>query len=155
MSAQEAAEWGLINKVVGSGGVGDSNEMVAEAIRLAEMIANNSSDSVIVTREGVKMGWYGVSTEKVTRKLEQDWFPRMDQGQNMKEGLKAFVDKEKACVGDEQAIIQENAKCHTCDKIHVTTLVYFLGHSNPPKITFQYAAATLLSSVIVLRVNNV
>lgn len=32
-------------------------------------------------------------------------------------------------MGGEQAIIQENAKCHTCDKIHVTTLVQCLGHS--------------------------
>lgn len=68
---------------------------VAEAIRLAEMIANNSPDSVIVTREGIKMGWEGVSAEEGTRKLEQDWFPRMDQGQNMKEGVKAFVEKRK------------------------------------------------------------
>lgn len=95
VSAQEAAAWGLINKVVGSGGEGASSEVVAEAMRLAEMIVDNSPDSVIVTREGIKMGWEGISVEDGTRKLEQEWFRRMDQGENMKEGVKAFVEKRK------------------------------------------------------------
>ncbi|KFZ03727.1 hypothetical protein V502_10710 [Pseudogymnoascus sp. VKM F-4520 (FW-2644)] len=93
VSAQEAAKWGLVNKVVGSGGEGASSEVVAEAIRFANMIADNSPDSVIVTREGIKMGWEGVSAEEGTRILEEEWFPRMDQGENMKEGVRAFVEK--------------------------------------------------------------
>ncbi|KFY74653.1 hypothetical protein V499_05316 [Pseudogymnoascus sp. VKM F-103] len=95
VSAQEAAEWGLVNRVVGSGGEGASSEVVAEAIRLANMIADNSPDSVIVTREGIKMGWEGVSAEEGTRILEKEWFSRMDQGENMKEGVRAFVEKRK------------------------------------------------------------
>ncbi|KFY04912.1 hypothetical protein O988_00412 [Pseudogymnoascus sp. VKM F-3808] len=93
VSAQEAVKWGLVNKVVGSGGEGASSEVVVEAIRFANMIADNSPDSIIVTREGIKMGWEGVSAEEGTRILEEEWFPRMDQGENMKEGVRAFVEK--------------------------------------------------------------
>lgn len=93
VDAREAERWGLVNKVVGSGGDGASSEVVAEAIRVAEIIAANSPDSVIVTREGVKMGWEGVGVEEGTRIIERDWFPKMDNGENMKEGLKAFVEK--------------------------------------------------------------
>lgn len=95
VSAQEAAKWGLVNKVVGSGGEGATSEVVAEAIRFANIIAENSPDSVIVTREGIKMGWEGVSAEEGTRILKEEWFPRMDQGENMREGVRAFVEKRK------------------------------------------------------------
>jgi enoyl-CoA hydratase/carnithine racemase len=33
--------------------------------------------------------------EEGTQVVEKEWFPRMDQGENMKEGLKAFVEKRK------------------------------------------------------------
>ncbi|KAK6592254.1 enoyl-hydratase [Botrytis cinerea] len=87
--AEEAMEWGLVNRVVGTG------KSVEEAIKLAELIAANSPDSVIVSREGIKMGWEGVGAEEGTRLIEQNWYSRMDKGPNMKEGVRSFVEKRK------------------------------------------------------------
>lgn len=89
--AQEAREWGLVNQVVGDG----EGEVVKEALRLAEMIVDNSPDAVIVTREGVKMGWDGVGAEDATRIWGESWYPRLLAGENMKEGVRAFVEKRK------------------------------------------------------------
>ncbi|MAD87679.1 MAG: enoyl-CoA hydratase [Deltaproteobacteria bacterium] len=88
LPAQEAREWGLVNKVM-EGGV------VEEAIKMAEVICANSPDSVIVSREGVKLGWEGVGAEEGTRLLAENWYSRMDGGENMKEGVKSFVEKRK------------------------------------------------------------
>lgn len=89
--AQEACEWGLINKVVGDG----EGEVVAAAVEYAKMIADNSPDAVIVSREGIKMGWEGVGAEEGSRLLVENWYPRLAVGDNIKEGVKAFVEKRK------------------------------------------------------------
>jgi enoyl-CoA hydratase/carnithine racemase len=89
LSAEEAREWGLVNKVVGR------EEVVEESIGIAETIAGNSPDSVIVSREGIKMGWEGVGAEEGTRLLAENWYSRMDKGENMKEGVRSFVEKRK------------------------------------------------------------
>jgi enoyl-CoA hydratase/carnithine racemase len=89
LSAEEAREWGLVNKVVAKA------EVVEESTKIAEMIAGNSPDSVIVSREGIKMGWEGVGAEEGTRLLAENWYVRMDKGENMKEGVRSFVEKRK------------------------------------------------------------
>jgi len=89
LSAEEAREWGIVNKVVEKG------KSMEEAIKMAELIAANSPDSVIVSREGVKMGWEGVSAEEGTRLVMENWYSRMDGGENMKEGVRSFVEKRK------------------------------------------------------------
>lgn len=89
--AGEAREWGLVNTVVGEG----EGEVVREAVRLAEMVVENSPDAVIVTREGVKMGWDGVGAEDATRIWGESWYPRLLAGDNLKEGVLAFVEKRK------------------------------------------------------------
>ncbi|GAB7331375.1 hypothetical protein MBLNU13_g02806t1 [Cladosporium sp. NU13] len=89
--AQEAYEWGLINKVVGDG----EGEVVAAAVEYAKMIAENSPDAVIVSREGIKMGWEGVGAEEGSRLLVENWYPRLAAGENIKEGVRAFVEKRK------------------------------------------------------------
>jgi enoyl-CoA hydratase/carnithine racemase len=89
LPAEEAREWGLVNKVVPKG------ESVREAVKMAEVIAGNSPDSIIVTREAVKIGWDGVGAEEGTRLISEVWYPRMDKGENMKEGVRSFVEKRK------------------------------------------------------------
>ncbi|KAH9210017.1 enoyl-CoA hydratase/carnithine racemase [Leptodontidium sp. 2 PMI_412] len=88
LPAEEAREWGLVNKVV-KGGVVD------EAIKMADLICANSPDSVIVSREGVKLGWEGVGAEEGTRLVAENWYSRIDGGENMKEGVRSFVEKRK------------------------------------------------------------
>lgn len=89
--AAEAREWGLVNKVVGAG----EGEVVEAAVEYAKMIAENSPDAVIVSREGIKMGWEGVGAEEGTRLLTEVWYPRLLEGENIKEGVRAFVEKRK------------------------------------------------------------
>lgn len=89
LGAEEAREWGLVNRVVGRG------NSVEEAVKMAELIAANSPDSVIVSREGIKMGWEGVGAEEGTRLIAENWYSRMDRGENMREGVRSFVEKRK------------------------------------------------------------
>lgn len=89
--AQEALEWGLINKVVGD----REGEVVEAAVEYAKAIAENSPDAVIVSREGLKMGWESVGAEEGSRLLQENWYPRLAAGENMKEGVRAFVEKRK------------------------------------------------------------
>lgn len=87
LSAEEAERWGLVNKVV--------EDVVGEAVKVATMIAENSPDSVIVSREGIKIGWEGLGAQEGTERLAKDWFSRMEGGENMIEGVRAFVEKRK------------------------------------------------------------
>ena len=89
--AEEALSWGLINRVVGDG----EGEVVAAAVEYAKAIADNSPDAVIVSRESIKMGWEGVGAEDGTRIANDVWYSRLQAGDNIKEGVKAFVEKRK------------------------------------------------------------
>lgn len=91
VSADEALDWGLINKVVGDG----EGEVVEAAVEYAKMIAANSPDAVIVSREGIKAGWEGMGADEATRWVLEFWMPRLQAGDNMKEGVRAFVEKRK------------------------------------------------------------
>lgn len=93
--AREAEKWGLINGVVPDKGTGMESEVVKEAVRLAEVVAENSPDAVIVSREGIKIGWEGVGAEEGTRLIQEGIYERMYGGENMREGVKAFVEKRK------------------------------------------------------------
>jgi enoyl-CoA hydratase/carnithine racemase len=91
ITADEAFQWGLVNKVTGDG----EGEVVDAAVEYAKMIAANSPDAVIVTRESVKMGWEGVGAEDGTRISNEVWGPRLLSGENLKEGVLSFVEKRK------------------------------------------------------------
>ncbi|CEL01242.1 Putative Enoyl-CoA hydratase (AFU_orthologue; AFUA_2G10650) [Aspergillus calidoustus] len=89
VSAKEAEKWGFVNEVV----AGEGKEVVERAVAVAQLIAANSPDSVIVSREGVKLGWEGIGAEEGTRLLLETWEKKLNAGENIKEGLKAFVEK--------------------------------------------------------------
>jgi enoyl-CoA hydratase/carnithine racemase len=88
--AAEAREWGFVNEVVAR-----EDQVVPRALELAAQIAANSPDAVIVSREGVKLGWEGVGAEDASRLLVDGWQKRLNEGENIKEGLRAFVEKRK------------------------------------------------------------
>jgi enoyl-CoA hydratase/carnithine racemase len=90
VSAAEAEKWGFVNEVVAT-----PEAVVKRAVEIAGQIAANSPDAVIVSREGVKLGWEGVGAEEGTRYLVEGWQKRLNEGENIKEGLKAFVEKRK------------------------------------------------------------
>lgn len=87
--AEEAERWGLINRVAEDG------EVVERAVEAAKSIAENSPDAVQVSREGIKLGWEGVGAEEGSRLLLENWYPRLQEGENLKEGVRAFVEKRK------------------------------------------------------------
>lgn len=99
VSAQEMMGWGVVNGVVGDGDGPETpvleRKVVKEALRVAGEIAANSPDSVIINREGVKIGWEGVGVEEGTRLWADMMGARTQDRVNMEEGVKAFVEKRK------------------------------------------------------------
>ncbi|KAH7031578.1 ClpP/crotonase-like domain-containing protein [Microdochium trichocladiopsis] len=97
-TARQMEAWGLVNEVVaeesGKDGKGESAVLQA-ALKWAGMIAGNSPDSVIVSREGLKMGWEGVSAETGVDVIIKGWYERIEKGENMLEGVASFVEKRK------------------------------------------------------------
>jgi enoyl-CoA hydratase/carnithine racemase len=95
----EAERWGLVNSVVVVGdGVGEEEvgrAVLGKALKVASEIAGNSPDSVLVSREGVKLGWEGIGADEATAMLNETWVKRLNEGDNLKEGLRAFVEKRK------------------------------------------------------------
>lgn len=97
LRAAEAERWGLVNEVV-EGGDADGDEVVCEkvvrrAVEVAGEISGNSPDAVLVSREGVKLGWEGIGADEATGMLSETWVKRLYEGENIKEGLRAFVEK--------------------------------------------------------------
>lgn len=80
-----------MNEVVNGG----SEAVVERAVEFAEMISENSPDSVIISREGIKVGWEGVSAEEGSRLLVDGWNKKLNSGENIKERARAFVEKRK------------------------------------------------------------
>ncbi|KAJ5081715.1 Crotonase core [Penicillium alfredii] len=99
VAASEAERWGLVNGVVEvEAGATDeevSRRVVERAMRVAGEIAGNSPDAVLVSREGVKLGWEGIGADEATAMLSDTWVKRLYDGENIKEGLRAFVEKRK------------------------------------------------------------
>lgn len=87
--AKTMYEWGLVNRVVEKGGV------LAEALQWAEEIAGNSPDSVIASREGLRLGWEPLGPEVSTEVVERGIYGRMEGAENMVEGVVSFVEKRK------------------------------------------------------------
>ncbi|KAH8680770.1 ClpP/crotonase-like domain-containing protein [Xylariales sp. PMI_506] len=96
-TAEEMKTWGLVNEVVPADKDLDKNSdaVLQKALEWAKTIAGNSPDSVIVSREGLKLGWEGVSAEVGTEMLIRGWYDKMEKGENMVEGVKSFVERRK------------------------------------------------------------
>lgn len=90
VSAQTLHEWGLVSRLVES-----DSDVVLEAVRLAVELCENSPDALIVGRMGVRMSWDSGSVEDTVTSLAEDWYPRLVEGPNFSEGIRAFVEKRK------------------------------------------------------------
>ncbi|KAL2205946.1 enoyl-CoA hydratase [Sarocladium strictum] len=89
-TAQEFKEWGICNAVVGR-----EESVIDKALEYATMIAEASPDATIVSREGLKLGWEALSVADASRVFLEGWGNRIYEGQNIKEGLRAFAEKRK------------------------------------------------------------
>ncbi|KAK5625367.1 hypothetical protein RRF57_001083 [Xylaria bambusicola] len=89
-SAAEMLNWGLVNEVTR-----DGEDVVAAALKWAGRIVGNSPDSVIVSREGLKLGWESVGPQQGTDIINQGWYARIEKGENYVEGVKSFNERRK------------------------------------------------------------
>ncbi|KAK0388941.1 hypothetical protein NLU13_2518 [Sarocladium strictum] len=87
VSAQEMREWGIVNRVV------PKDEVVNEAVKLAEAIARNSPDAIICTRAGLRQGWETAAVERAVEVTLETQFAELQKGDNILEGLAAFSEK--------------------------------------------------------------
>lgn len=87
LSAKEATDWGLVQKVV------PLENLVAEAVKMAAQISSMSPDSVIVSRAGVRQAWETGSVERSTQLTSDTYASKLMSGSNIREGLLAFKEK--------------------------------------------------------------
>ena len=80
VTAQEMYNWGLVNKVV------PQAQVVAEAVKYATMIAENSPDAIICTRAGLREGWESASVERAVEITLEREFSQLQKGENILEG---------------------------------------------------------------------
>ena len=95
VEAEEAKAWGLCNAISQKDGDGLAVEggVVQLAVRWADEIGKNSPDSVIVSKEGVELGWEGIGVEEGSQRLIDGLWKKMEGKENMVEGVRAFVEK--------------------------------------------------------------
>ncbi|KAF2156991.1 ClpP/crotonase [Myriangium duriaei CBS 260.36] len=88
VDAKTLYDWGLVNRLVEF-----PTEVVPTAIQLAQEMCNNSPDALIVGRMGIRMSWETGSVEDTVSALADHWYPQLVDGENFREGIKAFVEK--------------------------------------------------------------
>ncbi|KAL5358329.1 ClpP/crotonase-like domain-containing protein [Aspergillus floccosus] len=88
VSADQLFSWGLVNKVVPEG-----ESVVDEAVRYASEIAANSPDAIICTRAGLRQGWETAAVEDAVQITLTREFAKLQEGENILEGLRAFSEK--------------------------------------------------------------
>lgn len=95
VSAEEARGWGLCNAISekDGDGLGADGGVVQIAVKWAEEICNNSPDSVVTSKEGIELAWEGIGAEEGSQRLVEGLWKKMEGRENMKEGVRAFVEK--------------------------------------------------------------
>lgn len=95
VAAEEARAWGLCNAISEKcgDGLGVEGGVVRLAVKWAEEICRNSPDSIITSKEGIELAWEGISAEEGSQRLVDGLWRKMEAGDNIKEGLEAFMEK--------------------------------------------------------------
>ncbi|EEY15049.1 carnitinyl-CoA dehydratase [Verticillium alfalfae VaMs.102] len=88
-TAAQMRDWGIVNGVV----EGSADDLIRAVLQVAEKLANNSPDSIIVTREGLMSGLGGEAPQQATNRVEAGIYQQLEGGDNIKEGVLAFVEK--------------------------------------------------------------
>ncbi|KAH7141893.1 carnitinyl-CoA dehydratase [Dactylonectria macrodidyma] len=87
LSAKEMHAWGIVNEVV------PAEQVVNEALRYAFLIAENSPDAVACARAGLRQAWETADVEEATEQWFRKHFSLLERGDNIREGLAAFIEK--------------------------------------------------------------
>jgi enoyl-CoA hydratase/carnithine racemase len=96
VAAAEMKEWGIVNAVTDDAPADAdvlARPVVKKALDYAEQISSNSPDSVIVSRAGIITGWEDGSAEHGSTSIVEVWQRRLNEGENIHEGVRAFVEK--------------------------------------------------------------
>ncbi|CAD0098991.1 unnamed protein product [Aureobasidium mustum] len=88
VTAKTLHAWGLVTELVDS-----AEEVVQAAVKTAQLMCRNSPDALVVGRLGIRLSWEAGSVEDTVSTLANEWYPRLIQGENFKEGIKAFAEK--------------------------------------------------------------
>jgi enoyl-CoA hydratase len=88
MDAAEAERAGLVSRVI------PAAELLADALKTAEMIASMSLPITMMTKESINRSYETTLTEGV--RFERRVFHAMFATNDQKEGMKAFVEKKRA-----------------------------------------------------------
>ncbi|PGH20718.1 hypothetical protein AJ80_03478 [Polytolypa hystricis UAMH7299] len=87
LTAQEALQWGLVQKIV------PVANLVEEAVNVARLIARMSPDSVIISRAGVRQAWETSSVEHAANLILDAYLAKLALSDNASEGILAFREK--------------------------------------------------------------
>lgn len=87
ITAQEMLSWGIVNKVV------SHDKLLEESMRFASLIADNSPDAIVCARAGLRQAWETANVEKATEQWLAGYFALLEKGENIQEGLAAFLEK--------------------------------------------------------------
>lgn len=96
LSAEEGERWGFVNAIVDDAAQdqeGADRPVVRKALEYAEMIVDGSPDSIIVMRDAVIQAWYHGNVDDATNDALEKWTTKLEEGENIKEGVRAFVEK--------------------------------------------------------------
>lgn len=69
--------------------------LVDEAVALANDVASQSPDALIVTRAGLRQAWETGSVERATQLTDERYSRALLEGDNMKIGTAAFAKKQE------------------------------------------------------------
>jgi len=96
LSAAEGEKWGFVNFVTDDAPADADvleRPVVKKALEYAKQIGANSPDSVIISRAGIIQGWEDGSAEHASQSINEVWSKRLNEGENIHEGVRAFVEK--------------------------------------------------------------
>lgn len=88
VDARTLYEWGLVTRLVDA-----PADVVDAAVKVADEMCSNSPDSLIVGRKGIRLSWESGNAEQAVTALAEQWYPRLVEGANFAEGIRAFAEK--------------------------------------------------------------
>jgi enoyl-CoA hydratase/carnithine racemase len=88
VDARTMYEWGLVTRLVDA-----PADVVDAAVKVADEMCSNSPDSLIVGRKGIRLSWESGNVEETVSTLADQWYPRLFEGANFVEGIRAFAEK--------------------------------------------------------------
>lgn len=88
VSARTLYDWGLVTRLIE-----EPTNVVDAAIQVAEEMCSNSPDALFIGRKGIRLSWETGNAEEAVSTLANEWYPRLVEGANFAEGIRAFQEK--------------------------------------------------------------